>query len=210
MSERTLNVDQLLDAASDIVLSGGFQGSTIETLAKRAGVTPSEILALFDSLDDVYVSMLNREFSMMYSVILDNVERDPLGGLLSRLWFYTLSSVYERPLARALYTTDRSTLNAIMRHAHGFNYIPSVESRSVMIEEMQRAGTVRRDIDAPMLSNFLTTYAAGLALTAPHGDLDLMIRGVCELLRRGVDADVSDTEPGKRAYYDYATRLTMK
>jgi len=210
MSRDTTDLDVILDAASEIVLGGGFEGSTFATIAERAGIDEADIRALFDSTQDLYVSLLNREFSSMYSLIVDNVERDPRGGLLSRLWYYTLSAVYERPLARALYTTDRTTLNAIMRNGHGFSYIPTAESRAVMIEQMQKAGVVRRDIDPMMLSNVLSTYGAGLALTAPHGDLDLMIRGICDLLHRGVDTNVKDTEGGKLAFYDYATKLTIK
>jgi hypothetical protein len=54
----------------------------------------------------------------------------------------------------------------------------------------------------------LTIYSAGLALTAPHEDLDRAVRGVTELLSRVVDVDVNDTTPGKTAFYDWAQSLS--
>jgi hypothetical protein len=58
-----------------------------------------------------------------------------------------------------------------------------------------------------MVSHMLTTFSAGLALTAPHEDLDVVVRGVTDILARAVDADVSDTSPGKQAFFEWATNL---
>ena len=60
-----------------------------------------------------------------------------------------------------------------------------------------------------MISSVLSVCSAGLALTAPHDDLDLVIRGISDLLARSVDADVADTEAGKRVFYEWATSLTI-
>jgi hypothetical protein len=73
---------------------------------------------------------------------------------------------------------------------------------------MQVAGMARRDIDARTISHMLTIYSAGLALTAPHDDLDRAVSGVTEILSRVVDAEVADTTPGKAAFYDWAMSLS--
>ena len=68
---------------------------------------------------------------------------------------------------------------------------------------------VRRDVDASMVSHVLSVCSAGLAITAPHDDLDIIIRGISDLLSRGVDAQVDDTTAGKHVFYDWATSLTL-
>jgi AcrR family transcriptional regulator len=200
---------RLLDVASDIVVRGGFETLTLESLADAAGVSHAEVYRSFENIEEALVLMLNREFTGIYVSMVDHIERDPDGGRLSRIYYYTLAGVYERPLARVLYTIDRDAMNRIMRNANGYRYVPGVGLRADLIESMQRVGMVRRDVDAGTVSHMLTIFSAGLALTAPHEDIDRIVRGVTDLLAQLIDeADVVDTRPGKAAFFDWALNLT--
>lgn len=203
------DVDRILTAAADVLMADGYDAVTIPAIAAHSGLSEPEVSELFQSSGDALVAMLNREFAAMYAGIVDHIERDPRGGLLSRVYLYILAGIYERPLSKTLFVIDRDALNRIMRHSHSFRYVPQVGIRGEMIERLQEAGMVRRDIDASMISSVLSVCSAGLALTAPHDDLDLVIRGISDLLARSVDADVADTEAGKRVFYDWATSLTI-
>ena len=198
---------RVLDVASDIVATGGFDTLTMQQIAESVDAPVATLVELFGTLDELLVLMLNREFTGIYRTMVDDIERDPDGGRLSRIYFYTLSAVYERPLARTLYTLDREAMNSIMRSANSFRYMPGVGIRADLIETMQRVGMVRRDVDAGTVSHMLTIFSAGLALTAPHDDLDRIVRGVTDLLARVVDEDVVDTAPGKAAYFEWALGL---
>lgn len=203
------DVDRILTAAADILMADGYDAVTVAAIAAHSGLAQSEVSELFETPGDALVAMLNREFGAMYAGIVDHIERDPRGGLLSRIYLYILAGIYERPLSKTLFVIDRDALNRIMRHSHSFRYVPQVGIRGEMIERLQEAGMVRRDIDASMISSVLSVCSAGLALTAPHDDLDLVIRGISDLLARSVDADVADTEAGKRVFYEWATSLTI-
>jgi AcrR family transcriptional regulator len=208
MSHSSLSVvDAILDAAADLITNDGYAAVTPASLASRSGVPVDQVIEAFPTANDALVAMLNREFQGMYRNIVENIERDPRGGLLSRMYTYILSSVYERPLAKTLFVIDREALNSIMRNAHSFVYVPNVGIRSELIEALQEAGMVRADADARMVSSVLSACSAGLALTAPHDDLDLIIDGLATLISRGVDADVTDTTPGKAVFYNWATSL---
>lgn len=200
-------LDELLDAAAHLVTEDGFDAISVSQIAIRAGTTPDDVLLAYTSLDHLLVAMLNREYSSVWTLILDDIQRDPLGGLLSRIYRYTLTGVYERPLARALYLADRDGLNTIMRASHGFSYVPQVGVRSAFIERMKEVGMVRPEVDATRLSALLSAVSAGAALTAPHSDLDLVNEGLFALLSGAVDADVADTTPGKTVFIEYATSL---
>ena len=200
---------RVLDVASDIVANGGFDSLTLERLADASGVSDARVLELFGTLEQALVVMLNREFTGIYVSMVDHIERDPEGGRLSRIYYYTLAAVYERPLARILYTIDRDAMNTIMRSANSFGYIPGVGIRADLIEKMQEVGMVRRDIDAATVSHMLTIFSAGLALTAPHEDLDRIVCGVMDLIAQVVDEEgIVDTTPGKAAFFDWALSLS--
>lgn len=203
------DVETVLDAASDIIQNDGYSAVTLQSIALRAGVSVEEVEAMFPTANDAMVAMLNREFHGMYGLIVENIERDPRGGLLSRMYTYILSAVYERPLARTLFVIDREAMNSIMRNSSSYTYAPTVGIRGELIEALQAAGMVRADVDARQVSSILSACSAGLALTAPHDDLGLIIDGLSTLLSRGVDADVVDTSAGKAEFFDWATKLTL-
>jgi AcrR family transcriptional regulator len=202
-----LDSTRVLDVAAGIVATGGFTELSLRSLAQAADVPHRDLVREYGTIDAALVLMLNREFTGIYVSIVDHIERDPRGGLLSRIYYYTLAAVYERPLAKMLYTIDRDAMNSIMRSANSFGYVPGVGIRADFIEAMQRSGMARRDVDAVAVSNMLTMFSAGLALTAPHDDLDGVVRGVTDLLARVVDMDVVDTAPGKAAFYEWAMSL---
>lgn len=208
MTNPLIVVDRVLDAAADLIVNDGYDAVSMATIAERSGYEEAELRSLFDSSGDVLISMLNREFSRIYAGVVDNIERDPRGGLLSRVYLYILTSLYERPLARSLFLIDRSALNAIMRNNTSFRYQPQIGVRGELIEALQEVGMVTRDVDPFRLSAVISSFTAGLALTAPHDDLDTVVRGLSDLLARGVDNDVADTEPGKQVFYQWATSLT--
>lgn len=205
---QTVDVEPVLNAAAAIILDDGFESANLRRIADRAGITEERLLEVFHSPGQLFVSVLNREYSGIFRMIVDHMDRDPLGGLLSHIYRHTLGAVHERPLARALYLTDPVALNSIMREAYGFEYMPQLGVRAQFIDMMKEAGMVRHDIDSASLSALITAVAAGAALTAPHEELDQLIDGLATVLERSADTDAKDTRPGKAAFVNYAAGLT--
>ena len=190
------------------MLNDGFESANLRAIAAKARITEEELLELFSSAGQLFVAMLNREFHGIFTVIIDHMDRDPLGGLLSHIYRHTIGAVHERPLASALYLTDPVALNTIMRAAHGFDYMPYLGPSAEFIDMMKDAGMVRHDIDSASLSALLASVVAGASLTAPHEELDRIVNGLSVILERAADTDVLDTAPGKRAFLEYASGLT--
>lgn len=199
--------DAVLDAASELVTNDGFDAATVGRISARADVDEEIVRAEFRTDDELFASMFNRERGLVWAIAQDNVDRDPRGGLLSRIYPYTLAGVYERPLARALYLLDRDGLNRILRGSYSFAFVPRFGVSATFIEHMKRVGMVRSEVEPAHLSALLSAMSAGSALTAPDGELDAVNEGLRYLLERAVDADVDDTSPGKIAFAEYALSL---
>jgi AcrR family transcriptional regulator len=202
-----VDIDVVLDAASAIVLNDGFDSASLRAIAERSGIGETELLRLFNSPGQLFVAMLNREYRNVFHRIVDHMDRDPLGGLLSHIYGHTIGAIHESELARALYLTDPSGLNRIMREAYGFDYMPQIGVRSEFIDMMKDAGMVRHDIDSQSLSAVIAAVSAGAALMAPHAELDHLINGLTVMLHRTADTDVVDTTAGKRVFMEYASGL---
>lgn len=206
--EPPLDIDETLDAAVDVFVNDGFDAMSLRRIAARMGAAEQAVTALFESLESLLVAMLNREYTGMFHAIVDDIERDPLGGRLSRIYRYVLSAVYERPLARSLYLMDRDGLHRIMRATHGFAYIPQLSVRAEFIDRMKEAGAVRADADSAAVSAVISAVSAGTALLAPNQPLSDVVDGLALLLEQGVDTADPDTSRGKAEFFAYASSLT--
>jgi len=203
------HLDDLLDSAEQLFLESGHAGVSLEAVAQRSSLGVREIQKLYPHPMDILVAMLNREFSAMYRGIVEDVERDPLGGLLSRIYRYTLPQVYQRPTARALYLTDPDSLRVITSHQHAQMYRPTVEIRQELIGELVAVGMIRPGADPQLVSQVLGVISGGLALTAPHDNLSEIVEEMLSMFGQKFDADVIDTTPGKKAFYQWATSLEL-
>lgn len=197
----------VLDAAERDFLDNGFDGVSTKGISEKSGIPQEDVERLYPTKLDMLVAVMNREFLTMYRGIVSDVERDPQGGLLSRMYTYTLTQVYERPVARSLFMIDRTALHSLMRHQHARMYVPSVGVRGELVTDLQRVGMVRPDCDPSVVSEALSVISGGLALTAPHSRLDVIVETLMEMFGRQFDADVDDTSPGKQVFYQWASRL---
>jgi AcrR family transcriptional regulator len=203
----SVEVDDVLDAAADAFVNDGFDAMSIPHIAGRLGVPADTLEGLFGSVEQLIVQMLNREYLAMFRAIVDDVERDPLGGRLSRIYRYVLSAVYERPLARSLYLLDRDGLHRIMRATHGFAYIPQLSLRADFIDRMKLAGAVRPEVDSEAISAVISAVSAGTALLTADHQLSTVVEGLTRLLEDSVDSDDPDTSRGKAEFFAFAASL---
>ncbi len=202
-----IELDAVLDVAADAYVNDGLDALSLRHIASRLGVEPGAVVALVGSVEQLIVSMLTREYDGMFRAIVDNIERDPLGGRLSRIYRYVLSAVYERPLARALYLLDRESLDRIIRTTRGFAYVPRLDVPAVFIDRMKEAGVVRTDIDSAAVTAVISSVSAGAALQSADAELDDIITGLGTLLERGADTDITDTSAGKKVFLEYAASV---
>lgn len=201
------DLDHLLTMTETSFLDHGFHGTTLESVSHRSRFSIERIQDLYSSALDLQVAMLNREFARMYQGIVADVERDPRGGLLSRMYTYMFTQVYERPVARTLYMIDRDALHDLMAHQHAKTYVPSVTIHGELTSKLQEAGMIKHDLDPLIVAASLSVLSGGLALTAPHENLGDIVENLLGMVGRTFDADVTDTGAGKTIFYNWATSL---
>lgn len=200
-------LDEVLTIAEQVFLEKGIVADFTPQVADRSQVSLDTLSSLYSAPLDLPVAMLNREFTRMYQGILANIERDPRGGLLSRMYTYVFSEVYERPVARTLYMIDRNALHDLMVHQHAKNYVPSGDIQVELVQTLQDAGMVRPEVEPELVSSAITVMSGGLALTAPHENLGEIVDSLMSMVGFAFDSDVEDTTAGKKAFYAWATSL---
>lgn len=201
--------DDVLDAAAAIVVGDGADALGYARIAQHLDVTFDDVTALYPLFEELLAALLTRETGDLARIIADNVDRDPRGGLPSRIFGYALGAVYEHPVARALYLADPGGLERIMRAIDGVARVPDLTIHPELMPALQRAGMVRLDVDAEAIAAVVSVLGSGIAMSAPGQQLDAVASGLISMLERGVDADVTDTTPGKLVFARYAATLAV-
>lgn len=201
MDSTTPMAPRILDAAAEIVIGDGVDALGYGTLAERLGVSRDTVRAAFPVFEQLIESFLGRMTASLAHVVVDNVGRDPRGGLPSRIYGYAVSAIYEAPLARALYFTDPAGLVRLMRAADGVSTMPDLSIHPTLLPRLQEVGMARPDIDPTAIASVIRAVGSGISMSAPGQDLGNIATGLTLLLERTVDADVVDTMPGKEVLY---------
>jgi len=209
MEPSTPLAEQILEAAAEILIGDGFEALGYGTIAQRLGRDRDDIAAVFPVFEDLLAGILARETSELTRIIVDNVERDPRGGLPSRIFGYALGAVFEHRFARALYLSDPAGLNRLMRAVDGVSIVPDLSVHPQLLAALQEVGMVRADVEPAAITAVISVLGSGVAMSAPGQQLDDVSAGLMLLLERGVDADVSDTTPGKNVFFRYAESLVV-
>ncbi len=205
----TPSEDEILDAAVAILIGDGSDALGYARIAQRLGVGVDEITSVYPLFEGLLAALLTRETGGLARIIVENVDRDPRGGLPSRIFGYALGAVYEHPVARALYLGDPAGLERIMRAVDGVAPVPDLTIHPELLPALQEVGMVRADVDPHAVAAVISVLGSGIAMSAPAQHLDAVATGLVSMLERGVDAAVTDTTPGKLVFARYAATLAV-
>ncbi|MCP6646264.1 hypothetical protein NL493_29390, partial [Klebsiella pneumoniae] len=76
---------RILDAAEAIVIGDGVEALGYEMIAERLAISHTDARDAYPVFEQIIASVLTRMTSSLARVVVDNVERDPRGGLPSRI-----------------------------------------------------------------------------------------------------------------------------
>ncbi|PRX49116.1 TetR family transcriptional regulator [Prauserella shujinwangii] len=164
MSDRA---DRILDATADLFVRFGAGKTTVDDIARAAGVSKGSVYLEFAGKRELAEALVEREFRAYLTAVNTTVDSDPEGGRLSRVYRHALDELLARPLMRALYTRDADVLGTMLLRHGPARYAPRVLLGRRFVERLQRAGLVRADLDPDTLSEAMAVLSAGLILAPP-------------------------------------------
>ena len=90
--------EEVLDIASENFLSKGFDGTSINVMAREAGISKESIYRYFGSKEDLFLAVVERELAVYRQGMLDTT-RNYQGKTLrdARRFFRQRIVVYTRP-----------------------------------------------------------------------------------------------------------------
>ncbi|MDX2138892.1 MAG: helix-turn-helix domain-containing protein [Chloroflexota bacterium] len=198
---------RIFDAAAELIAHYGFDKTTMDEIAKAAGVSKGALYLHFKSKDDLFEALLLQEAERVSDTLMDRVTADPQGGSIISIFTQGLLAIAENRLLRALYTRDQRVLGDYFRKlARTSSYQQGFDFGLAFVEQMQAAGLLRSDIPSNVITYILAVIRYGLLTidsAVPMNNpppLEQVAPIIGDMLRLTLVPEGGDSEAGKQAF----------
>ncbi len=197
--------NRVLKTAARLIAHYGFDKTTMEEIARAAGISKGALYLIWESKDALFDDVLGTEMQSLLDDLRGRLERDPQGGQMAHLYRHTLLALDANPLIRALYTHDSQILGDFVHRQDPERYTSRLLLGEDAIRQMQAAGLLREDLDAQVVAYLFAILALGFlsigsvipASSAPP--LTAVGEGMTALVQSGLAGPADDAGAGKQA-----------
>jgi AcrR family transcriptional regulator len=196
---------RVLNTAGRLIERFGFDKTTMEEIAREAGVSKGALYLEWASKDELLDALLAHEMKRLLHDFLERTERDPEGGRIANLYTHALLALQSNPLMCALYTRDSRVLGDFVRRQDVGRYTSRLMFGKQTVKQMQSAGLLRADIRPQVLAYVFTIIALGfmsIGSLIPSKDApppEEVAAAMSKLVEGGLAGKGGDSAAGKQA-----------
>lgn len=167
-SKRQERAHRILDAAAGLILRWGYNKTTIDDIARQAGVAKGTIYLHWKTRDELFAALIKRE-SLAFAVDFKHrILSDPAGAMLRGIARHSTLAVLKRPLLKALLLRDQDVLGKLARSEFSdAAYIQRVAGFKSFLEFMRQHGLARTDLSLQAQVHIWAAISAGFFLMVP-------------------------------------------
>jgi AcrR family transcriptional regulator len=153
---------RILDAAARLVIHYGFDKTTMDDIAREAGVSKGALYLEWSSREALFDALFEHEMKKLLLDLRSRVELDADGGTIASLYGHTLLALQHSPLISALYTRDGRILGDYIHRQDPDRYTRRLLMGRESVQAMQAAGLLRKDFSAEVISHLFSLMALGM------------------------------------------------
>jgi AcrR family transcriptional regulator len=167
-SRRQERADRILDAAAELILRWGSKKTTIDDIARQAGVAKGTIYLHWKTREDLFVALLMREDLKLAEDIKRRIANDPEGSTLRGFVKQSTLALMKNPLMKAMLLNDTEMLGEYAsREYNSATYTERIENYKLFLEFLRSHGLVSTDIGIREQTYILTAVWIGFLLVDP-------------------------------------------
>ena len=162
MSDHDERQEQILNAATAVIIRLGYDKTTMGDIADEAGVSRGTVYLYFKGKEALFEALVYRDWMKYAETWLGYIESDPRGGTVGGYYRATLSAINRYPLLASIMRRDRRVIGNYMRKPD--NLFAWVQSGSIgvnFIRALQAAGSMRQDLDPVITAHILEMLSYG-------------------------------------------------
>ncbi|MGI9058658.1 MAG: TetR/AcrR family transcriptional regulator [Ktedonobacteraceae bacterium] len=147
-SKREQRADRILDAAAELIMRWGYNKTTIDDIARQAGVAKGTVYLHWKTRDDLFWTLLAREDMRLVEDVRQRIANDPEGMTLYTMIKHSMLATLKSPLAKAMLLMDSNMLGELARKDYSSASFPErMGGFRDFLTYMREQGAIRTDID---------------------------------------------------------------
>jgi AcrR family transcriptional regulator len=164
---RTERALRILEAATELVLRWGYDKTTIDDVARHAGVAKGTIYLHWSSREELFAALLRWDRADMVAAVRHQLREDPASATLTGLFGSLARELHRRPLLRAVLVQDSEVLGKLVRRKQSSSTAPElVEEFRTYLNTLREHGMARDDLTAEDHLAVLSTVLYGSLVAA--------------------------------------------
>src|SRR6266567_4263932 len=216
--ERKAREERLLDAAVTLLVRWGYRKTTIDDVAREAGVGKGTIYLHWKDKNELFRAAIWREQQRYSEEVKRRIAADPEGGLLHRVTTHGMLASLSNPLMAAIIKGKSDIFNGFLgAYDPGFlNEL--VGDADAYFDQLQQAGLIRADIPASIITYLLTALKVGMInstdiIGQEHlPSMEQLTEALSDLIRRWLEPEQlpSKSDVGKQLFTEYLDKVKVK
>lgn len=213
--ERQQREERILAAAAALLVRWGFRKTTIDDVAREAGVGKGTIYLHWKDKQALFAAAIWREQQRAIDDVRRRIAADPAGGLFHRWITHSILAALDNPLLAAM-SQGRSDIFNGVAAALDPSVINQMSSDfDAVLLRLQEGGLIRRDVGVPTATFLLSALKVGVINTpgllgeARTPPIAALTEALSDLIRRWLEPDdlPESSALGKRLAADLMDQL---
>jgi AcrR family transcriptional regulator len=125
---RQERAERVLDAARELLLKWGYKRVTIDDVATHAGIGKGTVYLHWKTREELYYSVILREYMGAIREMFDDIRREPREALLHRMARSKYLVAMRGPLIRALFAGDPGIVGKMAQGNTGVTQLDVISS----------------------------------------------------------------------------------
>jgi AcrR family transcriptional regulator len=165
---REARAQRILDAASTLILCYGYHKTTIEDIAREAGVGKGTLYLHWKTREALFAALILREKVAMAEDIKQRLVCDPGGASLRGLLKHAALALMHRPLLKAVLLHDTEVFGKLVQREQSSALSTEVLAGfTAYLKALREQGLVRTDLSLQALGALFSSIFTGFFLAAP-------------------------------------------
>jgi AcrR family transcriptional regulator len=165
---REARAQRILDATSTLILHYGYHKTTIDDIAREAGVGKGTLYLHWKTREALFAALILREKVAMAEDIQQRLTCDPADAALRGLLKHAALALMHRPLLKAVLLRDTEIFGKLVQHEQSSALSAEVLAGfTTYLKELREHGLVRTDLSLQALAALFSSIFTGFFLAAP-------------------------------------------
>jgi AcrR family transcriptional regulator len=213
ISKRQERAHRILDAAATVILRWGYNKTTIDDIARQAGVAKGTIYLHWNTREELFTALLRRERLALTEDVKQRIIEDPAGATLRGMLKHSTLALMKRPLLKAVLLRDMDVIGKLAHSQQSSAaYAERLAGFTTYLEFLREHDLVRTDLSLRAQVYMVSAIFMGFFLIAPlmPDELALPDEEIAELLAETVHCTLESDRAASSEELQTVSRAFMQ